>query len=39
MQGRSGPDGASRHAADAHDLETYESAQRQLAALRTPVLV
>lgn len=39
MQGRKGPDGVSRYAADAHDLQTYRDAEQQLRALRVPVLV
>lgn len=38
MQGRIGPDGASRYAADVHDLASFENAQLALSALRTPVL-
>lgn len=39
MQGRRRPDGASRYAADAHDLQTYIDAERELQSLRVPVLV
>lgn len=39
MQGRKGPDGASRYAADAHDLQSYTQAERQMQSLQVPVLV
>lgn len=39
MQGRTGPDHASRYAANAHDLESFARAELQLARLQTPLLV
>lgn len=39
MQGREGPDGASRYAADEHDLQTYADAQQALSRLEVPVLL
>lgn len=39
MQGRKGPDGASRYAADANDLKTYVDAEIRLRALDVPLLV
>ncbi|TBR13615.1 MAG: hypothetical protein EPO46_02355 [Lysobacter sp.] len=39
MQGRTGPDHASRYAADTHDIESFAHAEQQLARLRTPVFM
>lgn len=38
MQGRIGPDHASRYAADAHDLDSYAHASDALACVQAPVL-
>lgn len=39
MQGRNHPDGASRYAADEHDLQTYAETAKQLSRLQVPVLL